>query len=72
MYIEQTDCTAGLDRPQARLYTVQGRAPLGVFTLCVHHGRRIKTEENAEVVASVLGEEFIKFLAALAVCLGRF
>ena len=29
--------------------------------------RRIKTEEKAKVVAFVLGEEFIKFLAALAV-----
>ena len=31
------------------------------------HRRRIKTEEKAKVVASVWGQEFIKFLAALAV-----
>ena len=31
------------------------------------HRRRIKTEEEAKVVASVWGEEFIKFLAALAI-----
>ena len=31
------------------------------------HIRRIKTEEKAKVVASVRGEEFIKFLAALVV-----
>ena len=31
------------------------------------HRRRIKTEEKAKVIASVWGEEFIKFLAALAV-----
>ena len=31
------------------------------------HRRRIKTEEKAKVVAAVCGEEFIKFLAALAV-----
>ena len=36
------------------------------------HRRRIKTEENAKVVASVWGEEFIKFLAPLALgALGR-
>ena len=35
--------------------------------LYVHHRRRIKTEEKAKVVASVLGEEFIQLLAALAV-----
>ena len=29
--------------------------------------RRIQTEEKAKVVASVCGEEFIQFLAALAV-----
>ena len=29
------------------------------------HRRRIKTEENAKVVASVWGTEFIQFLAAL-------
>ena len=29
------------------------------------HRRRIKTEENAKVVAAVWGTEFIKFLAAL-------
>ena len=31
------------------------------------HRRRIKTEEKAKVVASVWGEEFIKFPAALAI-----
>ena len=31
------------------------------------HKRRIKTEEKAKVVASVWGEEFIQFLASLAV-----
>ena len=31
------------------------------------HRRRIKTEEKAKVVASVWGEEFIQFPAALAV-----
>ena len=31
------------------------------------HRRRIKTGEKAKVVATVWGEEFIKFLAALAV-----
>ena len=31
------------------------------------HRIRIKTEEKAKVVASVWGEEFIQFLAALAV-----
>ena len=30
------------------------------------HRRRIKTKEKAKVVASVWGEEFIKFLAAPA------
>ena len=34
--------------------------------------RRIKTEEKAKVVSSVWGAEFIQFLAALAVCTGRF
>ena len=33
------------------------------------HRRRLKIEEKAKVVASVLGEEFIKFLVALAVLL---
>ena len=33
----------------------------------VPHRRRIKTEEKAKVVASVWVEEFIQFLAALAV-----
>ena len=32
------------------------------------HKRRIKTDEKAKVVASVLGEEYIKFLAALCSC----
>ena len=32
-----------------------------------HHRSRIKTEEKAKVVAAVWGEEFIQFLAALAV-----
>ena len=38
------------------------------------HRKRIKTEEKAKVVASVWGEEFIQFLAALAVLpiIGRF
>ena len=31
------------------------------------HRRRIKTEEKAKVVASVWGEEFIQFIATLAV-----
>ena len=31
------------------------------------HRRRINTEEKAKVVAAVLGAEFIKFLAALAI-----
>ena len=31
------------------------------------HKRRIKTEEKAKVVASVWGEEFIQFLATLAI-----
>ena len=31
------------------------------------HGRSLKTEEKAKVVAAVWGTEFIKFLAALAV-----
>ena len=31
------------------------------------HRRRIKTEENAKVVAAVWGKEFIQFLAALAI-----
>ena len=35
----------------------------------VKHRRRIKTEEKAKVVASVWGEEFIQFLAAIAVLL---
>ena len=39
-----------------------------MYLLCQHHRRRIKTEENAKVVASVGGgEEFIHFLAELAV-----
>ena len=33
----------------------------------VYHRRRTKAEEKAKVVKSVSGEEFIKFLAALAV-----
>ena len=36
------------------------------------HRRRIKTEEKVNVVPSVWGEEFIKFLAALAVLFERF
>ena len=32
----------------------------------------MEREAKAKVVASVWGAEFIKFLAALAVCLGRF
>ena len=31
-----------------------------------NHRRRIKIEEKAKVVASVWGEEFFRFLAALA------
>ena len=31
------------------------------------HRRRIKTEEKAKVVAPVWGEEFIQFLAVLAI-----
>ena len=31
------------------------------------HRRKMKTEEKVKVVASVWGEEFINFLAALAV-----
>ena len=31
------------------------------------HSRRIKTEENAKVVPSVLGDDFIQFLFVLAV-----
>ena len=34
---------------------------------CTYSKRRIKTEEKAKVVASVCGEEFIQFLAALAI-----
>ena len=34
---------------------------------CLHR-RRIRTEEKAKVVAAVLEEEFIKFLAALHSC----
>ena len=41
------------------------------YILCMHHRRRIKTEVKAKVVATVClgggGEEFIEFLAALAV-----
>ena len=32
-----------------------------------HHRRRIKTEEKANVVAAVWGEEFFQFLAALVI-----
>ena len=32
-----------------------------------NHRTRIKTEANAKVVTSVWGEEFFKFLAALAI-----
>ena len=42
----------------------------GEFTEGPYHRRRIKTEEKTKVVASVWGEEFIQFLAVLAV--GRF
>ena len=40
--------------------------------VCQLHRRRIKTEAKAKVVASFLREEFIQFLAALAILLGRF
>ena len=33
----------------------------------IHRRRRIKTEETAKVLAFVWGEEFIQFLAALAI-----
>ena len=36
------------------------------FYYSYSHIRRIKTEEKAKVVAYVWGEEFMKFLAALA------
>ena len=35
--------------------------------LYVKYRRRIKTKEKAKVVASVWGEEFIQFLAVLAI-----
>ena len=35
------------------------------------HSKRIKTEERAKVVDSVMEEEFIQLLAALAVLLDR-
>ena len=37
------------------------------YPFSAHQRRRIKTEEKAKVVASVWGEEFIQFLAVLAV-----
>ena len=46
------------------------------FTPIYHiHRRRIETEENTKVVASVWGgggKEFIKFFAVLAVVTGQF
>ena len=36
------------------------------------HRRRMETEAKAKVVSFVWGEEFIKFLAALAVLPGGF
>ena len=36
----------------------------------LQHRRRLKTEEKAKVLAAVWGEEFIQFLAALAVLSG--
>ena len=41
---------------------------VGQAVVCLSRGRRIKTEEKEKVVASVWGEELIKFLAALAFC----
>ena len=35
------------------------------FSAACNHRSRIKTEEKAKVIASVYGEEFIKFLVAL-------
>ena len=35
--------------------------------ICKRHRRKLKTEANAKVVASVFGTEFIQFFAALAV-----
>ena len=40
---------------------------VGQAVVCLSQGRRIKTEEKEKVVASVWGEELIKFLAALAI-----
>ena len=46
------------------------RSVIALYTMKMYvvpllHRRRIKTEENAKVVAAVWGTEFIKFLAAL-------
>ena len=38
-----------------------------LFLIGILLRRRIKSEEKAEVVSSVWGEEFIQFLAALAI-----
>ena len=40
---------------------------LYIMQLIIMHRRRIKSEEKAKVVASVWKEEFIQFLAAIAV-----
>ena len=45
-----------------RLY----RVPFRYGLICTGHRRRIKTEEEAKVVAAVWGTELIKFIAALA------
>ena len=51
------------------MFTAAAQSILSTFTnasYCIH-GRRIKTEESAKVVAAVWGTELIQFLAALAI-----
>ena len=45
----------------------ENKTNVGEFCEAPYHRRRINTEETAKVVASVWGEDFIQFPAALAI-----
>ena len=66
--MEQEPCSTVL-LWRYRPILLNGRPPLlqGREGVGGEHRRRITTEEKAKVVASVWGDEFIQFLAALTV-----
>ena len=59
-----TQCAYSYNRKKTKIYNNFNNKDT---ELGLYHRRRIKTEEIAKVVAAVGGEEFIQFLAALAI-----